>query len=215
LQAVRDHNEKMRSGMEVMCVQLGAAKQKEVYAERLEASLKTLQAVSERLEAKSGDAAFEALRSGLSSVLSEIKASNNKAAWTAPEEAHKTTPQKAAQAWPVPLAKPHWDGQYLSSPPKIQAEGTSSTPSARMSGAEVESEGDLLPPPPNSKCWEWPLSKPEKQERVAMIDAQLWRYEQTGLIEQVEMLQGLCVQHGIMPSFEEDEVGSTASSESV
>lgn len=28
------------------------------------------------------------------------------------------------------------------------------------------------------------MSKPEKQVRVAMMDAQLWRYEQTGLIEQ-------------------------------
>ncbi|CAJ1364293.1 unnamed protein product [Effrenium voratum] len=56
-----------------------------------------------------------------------------------------------------------------------------------------------LKPKHLKKGWEWPLSKPEKQERVAMIDAQLWRYEQTGLIEQVEMLHDLCAQHGIVP----------------
>lgn len=225
LQAFRDKHEKTMMGMEVMCVQLGIAKQKEVRAERMEASLKTLQEVSQQLEANPPqgrpDAAFEALRLGLSSVLSDAKQCNEKgpAAWT-PEGRQMTqmtqmTPQKTAQAL-ASLAKPHWDGQYLSSPPKIQ-EGNSSTPSARSGDAEGESEGegDLLPPPPNSKCWEWPLSKPEKQERVAMIDAQLWRYEQTGLIEQVEMLQGLCAKHGITPSFEDDEVGSTASSESV
>lgn len=226
LQAFRDKHEKTMMGMEVMCVQLGIAKQKEVRAERMEASLKTLQEVSQQLEANPQgrpDAAFEALRLGLSSVLSDAKQCNEKApaAWT-PEGRQMTqmtqmTPQKTAQVLAGSLAKPHWDGQYLSSPPKIQAEGNSSTPSARSgdAAAESEGEGDLLPPPPNSKCWEWPLSKPEKQERVAMIDAQLWRYEQTGLIEQVEMLQGLCAKHGITPSFEDDEVGSTASSESV
>eukprot|EP00913_Durusdinium_trenchii_P028094 g26340.t1 len=230
-QALSQKHQNTLLGLEQMCIQLGEAKKKEdrpfslpaagepsasrvdleEQAKCMEASLRTLQAVSAKLGDAGHHESLEALRCGLTSVLSEYKPAD-KAFTPRGKRTTSSRVQETPEARQI-LAKPHFDGQYLSAA-KLPVEGTS-TPSARAEG-EGEATGDLLPPPPSSKCWEWPLSKPEKQERVAMIDAQLWRYEQTGLIEQVEMLQGLCAQHGvaIAPGFE-DEIVSTASSESV
>ncbi|CAE7945899.1 hypothetical protein AK812_SmicGene38650 [Symbiodinium microadriaticum] len=130
-------------------------------------------------------------------------------------------------------AKPRWDGYYLSSPPTATARRSRNTAGSTPAREAMESPAtgrqrlddddvagsldDGLPPPPNTKCWEWPLSKPEKQERVAMIEGQLWRYDQSGLIEQVEMLEGICAQHGLLPAAEEvsDDDSSIGSEESV
>lgn len=86
-------------------------------------------------------------------------------------------------------AKPRWDGYYLSSPPTATARRSRNTAGSTPAREAMESPAtgrqrlddddvagsldDGLPPPPNTKCWEWPLSKPEKQERVAMIEGQL------------------------------------------
>ncbi|CAJ1370370.1 unnamed protein product [Effrenium voratum] len=216
LEAFRENHKHVLLGMEQLAIQLGKAKEREVQAARMEASLQTVQAMSES-GAYPGrqDAALAALRAGLSSALE--KPSGTEASPWPPGRSSKAHRSAA-------IAKPQWDGCYLSSPareggaPADSGGHRSSSPRRSGEDGALSPSADHLPPPPSSKCWEWPLSKPEKQERVAMIDAQLWRYEQTGLIEQVEMLHDLCAQHGIVPvadvSMDMDE-GSTASSESV
>eukprot|EP00439_Symbiodinium_sp_Y106_P085709 s383_g29.t1 len=147
--------------------------------------------------------------------LSELRSQIEKAA---PSAAPRAEPgEQPSTTVPAPLeanrserpAKPRWDGYYLSSPPTMTTRRSRNTAGSTPAREAIESPAtgrqrlddddaagaldDGLPPPPNTKCWEWPLSKPEKQERVAMIEGQLWRYDQSGLIEQVEMLEGICM----------------------
>jgi len=110
---------------------------------------------------------------------------------------------------PSKLARPTWDGQYLSSPKRKKHEGHGldeqvpdaggASSSGDHAGQESETEDDGLPPPPSSRCWDWPLSRPEKQERVAMMDAQILLYEQRGLVDEVQALRTVCAQHGLAP----------------
>jgi len=110
---------------------------------------------------------------------------------------------------PSKLARPTWDGQYLSSPKRKKHEGHAldeqvpdaggASSSGDHAGQESETEDDGLPPPPSSRCWDWPLSRPEKQERVAMMDAQILLYEQRGLVDEVQELRDVCAQHGLAP----------------
>jgi len=171
--------------------------------------------------------------------LSELRSQIEKAA---PSAAPRAEPgEQPSTTVPAPLeanrserpAKPRWDGYYLSSPPTMTTRRSRNTAGSTPAREAIESPAtgrqrlddddaagaldDGLPPPPNTKCWEWPLSKPEKQERVAMIEGQLWRYDQSGLIEQVEMLEGICAQHGLLPAAEEvsDDDSSVGSEESV
>jgi len=135
------------------------------------------------------------------------------------------TPPQSDAAAPVCLTisgshivRPTWDGQYLSSPKRgrrppglLPLDGSPGQDDEKLGDedqamcqdddvkAEKLMEDDGLPPPPSSRCWDWPLSKPEKQERVAMMDAQILLYDQRGLIDEVEALRGVCVQHGLVP----------------
>ncbi|CAE8613160.1 unnamed protein product, partial [Polarella glacialis] len=110
------------------------------------------------------------------------------------------------------------DGQYLSSPKRgrrpagltawdgLDDDGESSRPEEVLSGQEdCDLDENGLPLPPSSRCWDWPMSKPEKQERVAMMDAQILLYDQKGLIDEVEALRDVCAQHGLVPLDDEED----------
>jgi len=118
----------------------------------------------------------------------------------------------------VRVPKPTFDGQYLSSPKRgrrpagltawdgVDDDGESSRPEEVLSGQEdCDLDENGLPLPPSSRCWDWPMSKPEKQERVAMMDAQILLYDQKGLIDEVEALRDVCAQHGLVPLDDEED----------
>eukprot|EP00933_Yihiella_yeosuensis_P080316 TRINITY_DN93734_c0_g1_i1.p1 TRINITY_DN93734_c0_g1~~TRINITY_DN93734_c0_g1_i1.p1 ORF type:complete len:474 (-),score=111.01 TRINITY_DN93734_c0_g1_i1:42-1442(-) len=115
------------------------------------------------------------------------------------------------------VARPTWDGQYLSSPkrknrPAVldspekilspipgepQPETDQGVTEAAASSSEQPAGAEALPLPPSSRCWDWPLSRSDKLERVAMMDAQLLLYDQRALQEEVENLRRVCVTHGL------------------
>lgn len=144
------------------------------------------------------------------------------AMWMTPREI--PSPTKASRYENL-SSKPVWDGQYLSSPKKARHPGgfnlelEAFSPVRRKCGVDSSLDGQLpevavqvgnaaastfhddgLPLPPSSRCWDWPLSRPEKVERVAMIDAQILLSDHRDLVGQVEVLRDVCVQHGIIPS---------------
>jgi len=66
-------------------------------------------------------------------------------------------------------------GSSGSKPRRHSMSGASETleGDCELAEADVEEEQDVFPEPPDSSCWEWPLSRHEKKVRIQLLERQM------------------------------------------
>jgi len=55
---------------------------------------------------------------------------------------------------------------------------------------EDDDEQDLRPLPPDSECWDWPLSRHEKKSRIQQLERQMNASDRKALIQELRRSWG-------------------------
>lgn len=69
---------------------------------------------------------------------------------------------------------------------------------------DEDAEHGIAPLPPDSECWEWPLSRHEKQARVQMLERQIHAADRSALIKERRRSSLGSMRHACMSDSDED-----------